>query len=80
MRLKLVSVIATNLIGVIIFLSIFGLIGMFTWPYTINTWLVFMGKDPSVVWWHGFLMGFAPFLGQASIPAMIVTWILMLFL
>lgn len=61
-------------------LGVFGLIGMFCWPYTINSWLVFMGRTPCIVWWQGFLMGFAPFLGQASIPAMIITWVLMLFL
>ncbi len=67
--------------GFILFiLGIFGIIGMFCWPYSINHWLIFMGKEPCIVWWQGFLMGFAPFLGQASIPVMIITWILMMFL
>ena len=55
-------------------------IGMFLWPYTLNTWLEFVGKPAVVVWWHGALLGFAPVLGQLSIPAAIATWILMLFL
>lgn len=55
-------------------------IGAFTWPYTINTWLVYIGKEPQIVWWQGMLMGFVPYLGQVSIPAAVVTWILMLFL
>lgn len=64
----------------LVIFSIFGVIGMICWPYTINSWLVFMGKPPCIVWWQGFLMGFAPVLGQISIPAMIMTWLLMLFL
>ena len=55
-------------------------VGALLWPYTINSWLVFLGKPAMVVWWHGALLGFAPIIGQAIIPAAIVTWILMLFL
>ena len=67
-------------IALVVFLSIFAAIGALCWPYTINSWLVFFDKAPSVVWWHGALLGFCPFIGQASIPAVVVTWILMLFL
>lgn len=66
--------------GVIILLSISGLLGMFLWTYTINSWLVFAGKEPLVVWWQGFLLGYVPWVGQFSIPAAIITWIAMLFL
>lgn len=55
-------------------------IGAFLWPYTINEWLVYFGNEPKVVWWQGALLGFVPYLGQATIPAAIITWILMLFL
>lgn len=55
-------------------------VGGWLWPYTINTWLEFAGKAPSVVWWQGALIGFVPYLGHATIPAAIITWILMLFL
>ena len=53
-------------------------IGAFTWPYTINTWLVFLGKAPAIVWWQGSLLGFVPVLGHASIPAAVITFIIML--
>lgn len=55
-------------------------IGAFCWPYTINTWLDFAGKPQTIVWWQGALLGFVPWLGQSSIPAAVITWILMLFL
>lgn len=74
------TMLKTGFVGVAIILVISGLIGGFLWPYTINAWLVFFGKAPSVVFWHGVLIGFCPWLGQASIPAAVVTWILMLFL
>ena len=62
----------------ILFLS--ALIGTILWPYTLNTWLTFFGKTATVTWWQGAILGFVPFLGQATIPAAVVTWILMLFL
>lgn len=61
-------------------LSISGIIGAFCWPYALNTWLVFLGKPAMVLWWHGFLLGYVPWLGQMSIPAAVITWILMLFI
>ena len=65
---------------VLLVLTISGIIGMFCWPYTINSWLIFMGKEPVIVWWQGFLLGYVPFMGQTSIPALVITWVLMLFL
>lgn len=65
---------------VIALLSISGIIGGFCWPYSINTWLEFFGKDPSIVYWHGFVLGYVPWLGQASIPVAVITWILMMFI
>ena len=64
----------------LLILTLSGIIGIFCWPYTINHWLVFMGKEPSIVWWQGFLLGYVPYVGQISIPAVFITWILMLFL
>lgn len=55
-------------------------IGAFVWPYTINAWLVFFGKPPGVLWWHGALLGLVPGLGQFAAPLAIMTWVLMLFL
>lgn len=34
-------------------LAIGALVGAVLWPYTINAWLVFFHKPPTVVWWHG---------------------------
>ena len=57
-------------LGVMIFilLAISGRIGAFCWPYTINTWLVFFDKPPSIVWWHGFLLGYVPFFWSSINP------------
>ena len=55
-------------------------IGAFLWPYSINEWLVFLGKEPTVVWWQGAILGFVPFIGQATIPVAVMTWVLMLVL
>jgi hypothetical protein len=67
-------------IGFLIVCMITAAIGAWLFPYTINSWLVFLGKTPKVVWWHGALLGFAPFIGQLCIPLAVCTWILMLFL
>ena len=61
-------------------LTICGIIGSFLWPYTLNEWLIFFGKEPNVVWWQGFILGFVPVLGQITIPAAVATWILMMFI
>jgi hypothetical protein len=63
-----------------IFVAIFMLVGACCWTYSLNTWLVFFGKQPVILWWHGALLGIVPFVGQASIPVAVVTWILMIFL
>lgn len=68
------------LIVVLTVMALCSLIGGFLWPYTINTWLVFFGKQPHIVFWQGALLGFCPILGQATIPCAIATWILMMFL
>lgn len=67
-------------IAVVFILIVCAVVGALLWPYTINTWLVFFGKQATVVWWHGMLMGFCPGLGQATIPAAVITWMLMLFI
>lgn len=54
--------------------------GAFCWPYVLNTWLVFIGKEAVIVWWQGALLGFVPFLGQCTILIAVITWLLMLFL
>ena len=79
-----------NFVLLMVFILIGVAIGSFTWPYTINTWLVFFGKEPTVVWWQGLILGLLPFVGCTSIPVVhkliiaispaVVTWILMLFI
>lgn len=69
-----------KLILIVALLSVSGIIGGFCWPYSLNAWLEFFGKDPSVVYWQGFVLGYVPGLGQMSIPVAVITWIMMLFL
>jgi hypothetical protein len=64
----------------VIIMLVCTVVGAYLWPYSINTWLVFFGKEPSVVWWQGALLGFCPVIGQATIAVAVVTWILMLIL
>ena len=54
--------------------------GALLWTYAINTWLVYTGKEAVVEWWMGGLLGLVPVVGQFSIPAAVLTWIIMLFL
>lgn len=46
--------------------------------YTINTWLTYCGKTPSVLWWHGGLIGLAT--NALIVPAALITWVCQLFL
>ena len=66
--------------GLLVILLISAAIGALCWPYTINTWLEYAHRTARIVWWQGALLGFCPFIGQASIPAAVVTFILMLFI
>lgn len=65
---------------IIVICAISFAIGAVCWPYTINSWLVYSGRPPIIEWWMGGLMGFVPCIGQMSIPAAIITFVLMLFL
>lgn len=67
-----------SMFGFVIVLGV--VLGAFLWPYTINTWLEYFGKEASVIWWQGALLGLVPVVGQATIPVAVITWILMLFL
>ena len=69
-----------KLILALIILAICAAVGAVLWPYTINTWLVFLDKPPVVTPLHGALLGFCPVIGQITIPAAVITWILMLFI
>lgn len=59
---------------------IVGIIGGFLWTYVINTWLVYFGYVPCVLFWHGFLLGIIPKVGHLSIVCSIITFIAMLIL
>lgn len=67
-------------VGVFTYFLVSAGLGSICWPYTINTWLIYLDKDPALQWWQGALIGLVPLLGQLSIPFAVVTWILMLFL
>lgn len=67
-------------ITIVVVLIICAIMGAWLWPYTINSWLMYVGKEPCVTWWQGALIGFCPVIGQATIPAAFVTWALMLIL
>lgn len=69
-----------GIFGFLFIMFICAVVGAFLWPYSINSWLVFFNKPATVVWWHGAILGFCPFIGQVTIPVAVVTWILMLFL
>lgn len=70
----------TTLFILIFIFFIFAIIGGFLWTYTINTWLVYFGKEPSVMFWQGAILGFIPGIGQTELLLSALTWIIMLFL
>ena len=72
--------IGCGIITVVIVVLISVIVGAVCWPYTINTWLVYAGKPPQLLWWHGALIGFVPGIGQLSIPLAVATWLLMMFI
>jgi len=65
---------------IVIILLLSGILGSILWPYSINSWLLFMGKDPVFPAWGGFLLGILPIFGQSVVAVAIVTWVLMMFL
>ena len=65
---------------IVIAFGIAGGIGALTWPYTINTWLEYSGKDAAFTAWGGFALGCVPVIGQLSIPGAAGTWICTFFI
>ena len=65
-------------IELLIVVLILALVGGFCWTYTINTWLLFLGKVAILKFWQGMILGVL--LNGLTIPATVITWILMLFL
>lgn len=56
------------------------IVASFTFPYVLNSWLEFFGKEPVVAWWHGALFGLFPKYAACMIPGAMITWVAMLFL
>lgn len=78
--MKTSFVMGAGLVILLFVLFVSAAVGAVCWPYTINSWLVYIGKPPTCLWWHGALLGFVPYIGQASLPAAVITWVAMLFL
>lgn len=77
----LASIGITGFFAVFFVVAFLGVIlGSFLWPYTINTWLVYLEKAPVFLWWHGALLGLVAFLNPLIIVASIGTFIAMMFL
>lgn len=68
------------LAGALIFLGVSAVIGGFLWPYVFNSWLVRLGREPWWRYWHGFVFGAVPFVGQTAFLAALVTWLCLLLL
>lgn len=54
------------------------LVNAILWPYTINTWLEYLGREGVIQWWQGVLIGLVPVVNKFVIGAAIITFILML--
>lgn len=79
--MKLISLITGCGISMIIIITLIsGVIGGFVWPYTINSWLLFLGKPATVTFLQGFVLGIIPMIGYLGTPIAAITWIIMLFL
>lgn len=66
--------------GILFVMIISMVLNAFTFPYVINTWLVYFGKAPAVLWWHGLLIGFIPAVGQLGLILAFITWVATLFI
>jgi hypothetical protein len=78
-RLELGGCVVLIVIGVWL---VIGMLGAWLWPYSINTWLDYLGKPQEnhlkVI--QGFCIGLIPIFGAISIPLSLITFILMLFI
>jgi len=50
------------------------------WDYAVSTWLVYLDKPDTFEVWHGMLISLVPGFGQMSIPIVILTFLIMLFI
>lgn len=65
------------IIGILVALAV--LSGL-CWSYSLGSWLTYFHKENHIHFWQCMLLGFVPFLGQASIPFAVITWVLMMFI
>ncbi|MCU1492209.1 MAG: hypothetical protein JWM85_3614 [Acidimicrobiaceae bacterium] len=68
-----------GVLGVLALLFLGVILASLLWPYTINSWLVHLGKPPVVVWWQGALLGFVPVINRLTVLAAVVTFFALLF-
>ncbi len=59
---------------------VYALLGAVCFPYAINAWLRFFGREGRVRWWQGLLIGLCPFIGTLSVPLAVLTFIILLFI
>jgi len=69
--------------GCIFFFAFFfisPIIGALTMPYAVNTWLEYLGKDPTFTWYYGLFLGIIPSVGYWSLIVAIITFIAIFFI
>jgi hypothetical protein len=77
-RIKAEATVKGTIILAIIALN--AVVGAWLWPYSINTWLEFFGREPAISPIIGILLGFCPLIGKTTVPVAILTWLAMLFI
>ena len=78
--MKLVSVVGAGSFMVFVIAAVMFTIGAICFPYTVNSWLEYTGKQPVFTWWMGGLLGLIPGLAWVSILGAVGTFIAMMFL
>lgn len=63
----------------LLYTAIAGLLG-FAADYAISFWLKWAGRPDNFKWVHGFLICLIPGIGQLSLPAAIITFVISFFL
>ena len=80
MRFNGLELLAAQAVVIVMFVVVSMAVSSFLWPYSLNEWLLYTGKEPTVHWWHGAIIGILPPLGFISIPLALITFVFMLFL
>lgn len=66
-----------GLLGMLIVLVIHLILGGILWPYTINSWSAFFGKDIMMSFWQGAILGVIPGIGSFSLLAAAITFVIL---